>query len=579
MRWNQYSNVLQLAATLSLAGWVARTPDNAQVDPNAVNPYYDNPSSGRYHPYSQIHHENVHRSVDSPPLMLQNQGQYHNYPRTGSNLHQSKDAEENFRSFLELQELVSWQEAYRRGDLTFNNQPQHVMPIINKNSDPPATRVHGASPYPTISDDGYGSAAASIGSPASSVLSHTATNNLDDYNSLSPLSDHVFELNELDTLGVQGAVGFSPSSDNRNFDIDELLDFNDANFTPESDKSQYGEARRPFENLKGMDEDLEYVNSPLKSPTFDEFLASPMPEQTPRNTFPNHSYDDPFLMRFTNSSVPGNKHVTDTIMEFNDFEPAFENALASDEEIDKAFVRSLSSKNSNFGGASVLPHATVKEEFPLKTLRHPNDHDYQKHFADEVFLKKSRYPLNNFMNFDAHKHGPSAENHQTFAPNSHSFSNLKQQKTKSALIWPDFHYTSDELISMPVETFNEVIKSLDTVRQHAAKDVRRKGKNKLAARNCRKRKMDVIDNLDTGVGMLESRRLSLLAEKQKLIEETQAIRKKTEWLNSYIFEHLRDSNGENYSPLEYSLQYTSDGNVYLVPSGQMEMKKSTNIEA
>ena len=101
---------------------------------------------------------------------------------------------------------------------------------------------------------------------------------------------------------------------------------------------------------------------------------------------------------------------------------------------------------------------------------------------------------------------------------------LKQQKPKVKIMWTDFPYSPSELDEMPVEKFNEIIKQLDEVRQHIAKDERRKGKNKLAARNCRKRKMDVIESLDQGVNSLEQRRINLMEERQRILEETRQIK-------------------------------------------------------
>lgn len=221
------------------------------------------------------------------------------------------------------------------------------------------------------------------------------------------------------------------------------------------------------------------------------------------------------------------------------------------------------------------------------------EHDYSK---DDVVSTKSDFAnnknlarqLNNFAqpsrsllkrpSSSSSAGSPIPQNlgRRTFAPEStqgqkpqkKSQSKLKGQKETSRLLWPDFPYTADQIINMPVEKFNEIIKTLDEIRQHVAKDVRRKGKNKLAARNCRKRKMDIIDNLDNGISHMELQRQKLFAERQRIIDETRQIQQKTEWLNNYIFEHLRDDNGMPYSTNDFSLQYTADGNVYLVPSVQ-----------
>ena len=229
---------------------------------------------------------------------------------------------------------------------------------------------------------------------------------------------------------------------------------------------------------------------------------------------------------------------------------------------------------------------TVKKESQLhKNLPHVwGDHDYQKQVKEESKLdaisQKAANVLNDLVEINQKQTGavPRTTFHRTFAPpNSRSTPmKTKQQRRKGTYIWQDFPYTSDELVNMSVEMFNEIVTTLSEIRQHVAKDIRRKGKNKFAARDCRKRKIDLIETLDAGVGSLELRRIKLLEERQKLIEETRQIQKGTQWLNNYIFEHLRDANGSPYSTSQYSLQYTSDGDVYQVPSGQHSQTNRIN---
>ena len=140
-----------------------------------------------------------------------------------------------------------------------------------------------------------------------------------------------------------------------------------------------------------------------------------------------------------------------------------------------------------------------------------------------------------------------------------------KKSTKNKQIWLDLPYTRDDLINTQIEEFNNIIAKLDPLQQHIAKDIRRKGKNKLAARNCRKRKIDAIDQLGSGVSTLESQRQQLLDEKLQLQLERDEIVRKTEYLYEHIFKHLRDERGVPYNREQYALTYTTDGSVYLVP--------------
>jgi len=129
------------------------------------------------------------------------------------------------------------------------------------------------------------------------------------------------------------------------------------------------------------------------------------------------------------------------------------------------------------------------------------------------------------------------------------------------------------MISSKIEDFNEIITQLDPLRQHVAKEIRRKGKNKLAARNCRKRKIDAIDRLDVGVGELEREKQFLLDERLQLQLEREEIVRKTQFLYEHIFKNLRDERGLPYSQDNYALTYTADGSVYLVRT------KSKDVES
>ena len=54
-----------------------------------------------------------------------------------------------------------------------------------------------------------------------------------------------------------------------------------------------------------------------------------------------------------------------------------------------------------------------------------------------------------------------------------------------------------DIVNSPVDTFNEMLTrpGLSPEQIKVCHDIRRRGKNKVAARNCRKRKMDTIEEL------------------------------------------------------------------------------------
>lgn len=61
--------------------------------------------------------------------------------------------------------------------------------------------------------------------------------------------------------------------------------------------------------------------------------------------------------------------------------------------------------------------------------------------------------------------------------------------------------TMEEIIDSSVEHFTELVNRhhLNDAQQQLVRDIRRRGKNKMAAQNCRKRKMEVIQTIDDEV--------------------------------------------------------------------------------
>ena len=305
MIWEQYSSIFTVAAALLLTKWVLQSSH----DTSYLNDFLKNDLS---------------KKIETCLAEC-------------SNLQKFKSSS-SYIHFYELQDLLSWQDAYRRGDLRFHSELDFsILPVINKDK-------KGEDSLQTISnlfiDDGYDSSGLSLDSPASSTLS--GTRNPDCLSlSLSPsFSDYNRE--NVNYNNIPGAVGFSTD-----FDIDAFLDNYDSSFEVEKHSQDvYDQIKKPFSKLKGVDQDLDYINldymnSPFKSPTFDEFLASPNPGFPTK--YGDISFEDPFKMHFTNSSLTHSKLLSDVSMNMDDYEL---NGIKIEEDIDRALVESLSPKSS-----------------------------------------------------------------------------------------------------------------------------------------------------------------------------------------------------------------------------------------
>lgn len=143
----------------------------------------------------------------------------------------------------------------------------------------------------------------------------------------------------------------------------------------------------------------------------------------------------------------------------------------------------------------------------------------------------------------------------------------------------------DQIVESPVEEFNEILThhKLSESQLQLIRDIRRRGKNKVAAQNCRKRKMDVIVTLEDEMTQLKESREKLMAERQMIDKQTRDMKDKYSALYREIFLSLRDEHGRPYDPAQFSLQQSSDGNVFLVPKNvtseeQLEMNKKIKEE-
>ncbi|XP_075055330.1 transcription factor NF-E2 45 kDa subunit isoform X2 [Mixophyes fleayi] len=79
-------------------------------------------------------------------------------------------------------------------------------------------------------------------------------------------------------------------------------------------------------------------------------------------------------------------------------------------------------------------------------------------------------------------------------------------------------FPTDRIVNLPVEDFNELLSCYTLTESQMAlvRDIRRRGKNKVAAQNCRKRKMENIAILEREIGQLQTEREGLQREREEV---------------------------------------------------------------
>lgn len=130
----------------------------------------------------------------------------------------------------------------------------------------------------------------------------------------------------------------------------------------------------------------------------------------------------------------------------------------------------------------------------------------------------------------------------------------------------------EKIINLPVDDFNELLTqySLTDSQLALVRDIRRRGKNKVAAQNCRKRKLESIIHLESELNHLQAQREHLAKERLEFKRSLAFIKCRLTNLYSQVFSHLKDENGQPYSIEDYSLQQTPDGKIFLVPHSNVQ---------
>ncbi|KAM5279905.1 nuclear factor erythroid 2-related factor 2 isoform 3-T3 [Ctenodactylus gundi] len=171
------------------------------------------------------------------------------------------------------------------------------------------------------------------------------------------------------------------------------------------------------------------------------------------------------------------------------------------------------------------------------------------------------------------KESPGSPGHRKapFTKDKHS-SRLEAHLTRDELRAKALHipFPVEKIINLPVDDFNEMMskEQFNEAQRALIRDIRRRGKNKVAAQNCRKRKLENIVELEQDLGHLKDEKEKLLKEKGENDKSLHLLKKKLSTLYLEVFSMLRDEDGKPYSPSEYSLQQTRDGNVFLVPKSK-----------
>lgn len=143
-----------------------------------------------------------------------------------------------------------------------------------------------------------------------------------------------------------------------------------------------------------------------------------------------------------------------------------------------------------------------------------------------------------------------------------------------------FPASEDEIVDMSISEFSSFLETLPEAEAQKVRDIRRRGKNKVAARLCRKRKIEVVSDIESDIDDLRKQKEEIIKQRQKLQAENAYYKNKISELQDRLFKSLRDEAGQPLSSKDYSLFQGANGSIYVGKNidSESRKKKSSGTE-
>ncbi|NWH69119.1 NFE2 factor, partial [Geococcyx californianus] len=128
---------------------------------------------------------------------------------------------------------------------------------------------------------------------------------------------------------------------------------------------------------------------------------------------------------------------------------------------------------------------------------------------------------------------------------------------------------ADAIVNLPVEDFNAALcrAHLSGAELALARDIRRRGKNKVAAQKCRRRKLEAIARLQAELARLGRERERLLRARGQAERALGALRRDLARVSAQVLGALRDGAGNPLPPESFGLRLAPDGGLSLDSPG------------
>ncbi|XP_028267181.1 endoplasmic reticulum membrane sensor NFE2L1-like [Parambassis ranga] len=187
-----------------------------------------------------------------------------------------------------------------------------------------------------------------------------------------------------------------------------------------------------------------------------------------------------------------------------------------------------------------------------------HDHTYNQPWASTPSPTLGKMPTKHTKASPRHDHSKPYHRSSTrhIPPNMWTRDERRAQTLK-------IPFSNELIINLPVEEFNDLLTNYKFNEEQLTliRDIRRRGKNKIAAQNCRKRKLDVLLTLEDDLTGLRRHRSRLLREKQEAMRNLQEMKRRLDMLYQEVFSRLRDEEGRPLDAVDYLLNFEPNGSV------------------
>ncbi|XP_076305200.1 segmentation protein cap'n'collar-like [Tachypleus tridentatus] len=151
----------------------------------------------------------------------------------------------------------------------------------------------------------------------------------------------------------------------------------------------------------------------------------------------------------------------------------------------------------------------------------------------DPFHRSSYYHLQVENNNSFQKNSP-----RNINENKQDEATSRDEKRAKALNLP---ISIDDIINLPIDEFNEKLSKYELTEAQLSliRDIRRRGKNKVAAQNCRKRKLDQIVGLQKELEILQTDKMHLQSERERLLTDRNQLHEKYTQLYQVVFQNTQ----------------------------------------